>query len=76
MFPSDSASSQTPTLATLFILWPPPPPPHTQGFALGNKDAISALESVKAPIDFNQYLGARGRQVQRGRGGGCSWFGI
>jgi len=27
------------------------------GFALGNRDAISALESVKAPIDFNQYLG-------------------
>ncbi|GAX78962.1 hypothetical protein CEUSTIGMA_g6402.t1 [Chlamydomonas eustigma] len=27
------------------------------GFALGNKEAIAALESVKAPIDFNQYLG-------------------
>ena len=28
-----------------------------QGFALGNKDAIAALESIKAPIDFNQYIG-------------------
>jgi len=27
------------------------------GFALGNADAIAALEAVKAPIDFNQYLG-------------------
>jgi aspartate/methionine/tyrosine aminotransferase len=27
------------------------------GFALGNQDAIAALESVKAPVDFNQYLG-------------------
>ena len=59
----------------------PPLPPHTQGFALGNKDAISALESVKAPIDFNQYLGVTGggeRAVRlihiliymRGEGGG------
>ena len=28
-----------------------------QGFALGNRDAISSLESVKAPIDFNQWVG-------------------
>ncbi len=27
------------------------------GFALGNADAIAALERVKAPIDFNQYAG-------------------
>jgi len=27
------------------------------GFALGNRDALAALESVKAPIDFNQYIG-------------------
>lgn len=27
------------------------------GFALGNPYAIAALEAVKAPIDFNQYVG-------------------
>ena len=27
------------------------------GFALGNAEAIAALERVKAPIDFNQYAG-------------------
>jgi len=27
------------------------------GFALGNADAIAALEAAKAPVDFNQYLG-------------------
>ncbi len=27
------------------------------GFALGNSDAIAALEAAKAPVDFNQYLG-------------------
>lgn len=27
------------------------------GFALGNRDAISSLEAVKAPVDFNQYRG-------------------
>lgn len=27
------------------------------GFALGNAQAIASLEAVKAPIDFNQYLG-------------------
>ncbi|AEB10827.1 aminotransferase class I/II-fold pyridoxal phosphate-dependent enzyme [Marinithermus hydrothermalis] len=27
------------------------------GFALGNREALAALEAVKAPIDFNQYLG-------------------
>lgn len=27
------------------------------GFALGNADAIAALEAIKAPIDFNQYVG-------------------
>mmetsp|Transcript_13601 Transcript_13601/g.36789 ORF Transcript_13601/g.36789 Transcript_13601/m.36789 type:complete len:391 (+) Transcript_13601:273-1445(+) len=27
------------------------------GFALGNASAIAALESVKSPVDFNQYLG-------------------
>jgi aspartate/methionine/tyrosine aminotransferase len=27
------------------------------GWALGNQDAIAALEAVKAPIDFNQYRG-------------------
>ncbi|GBF87524.1 succinyldiaminopimelate aminotransferase [Raphidocelis subcapitata] len=27
------------------------------GFALGNADAIAALEAVKAPVDFNQWLG-------------------
>ena len=27
------------------------------GFALGNAEAISSLEALKAPIDFNQYLG-------------------
>lgn len=29
------------------------------GFALGNKDAIKALEDMKAPIDFNQWLGVQ-----------------
>jgi aspartate/methionine/tyrosine aminotransferase len=27
------------------------------GFALGCAEAIAALEAVKAPIDFNQYMG-------------------
>ncbi len=27
------------------------------GFALGNAEAIAALEAAKAPVDFNQYLG-------------------
>lgn len=27
------------------------------GFALGNAEAIGSLEALKAPIDFNQYLG-------------------
>eukprot|EP00775_Hariotina_reticulata_P005383 gene5383-5618_t len=27
------------------------------GFALGNAEALAALEAVKAPIDFNQYIG-------------------
>lgn len=27
------------------------------GFALGNAEAVAALEAIKAPIDFNQYLG-------------------
>ncbi|MDR7415936.1 MAG: aminotransferase class I/II-fold pyridoxal phosphate-dependent enzyme [Armatimonadota bacterium] len=27
------------------------------GFALGNPEAIAALEAAKAPVDFNQYLG-------------------
>lgn len=27
------------------------------GFALGNAQALAALEAVKGPIDFNQYLG-------------------
>ncbi len=27
------------------------------GFALGNAEAIASLEALKAPIDFNQYLG-------------------
>ncbi len=27
------------------------------GFALGNADAVAALEAAKAPVDFNQYLG-------------------
>lgn len=27
------------------------------GFALGNAEAIAALEAIKAPTDFNQYLG-------------------
>lgn len=27
------------------------------GFALGNAEAIESLEALKAPIDFNQYLG-------------------
>ena len=27
------------------------------GFALGNAEAIAALERVKAPLDFNQYAG-------------------
>ena len=27
------------------------------GFALGNAEAIAALERIKAPIDFNQYAG-------------------
>ena len=29
------------------------------GWALGNKDAIRALEDAKAPIDFNQWVGAQ-----------------
>ena len=29
------------------------------GFALGNKDAIKALEDTKSPIDFNQWLGVQ-----------------
>jgi len=27
------------------------------GFALGNAEALSALEAVKGPVDFNQYAG-------------------
>jgi aspartate/methionine/tyrosine aminotransferase len=29
------------------------------GFALGSKDAIKALEDVKSPIDFNQWVGVQ-----------------
>jgi aspartate/methionine/tyrosine aminotransferase len=33
------------------------------GFALGNAEALAALEAVKAPIDFNQYLGEKFHHV-------------
>ena len=33
------------------------PFPARLGFALGNQEALSALEALKGAIDFNQYLG-------------------
>jgi histidinol-phosphate/aromatic aminotransferase/cobyric acid decarboxylase-like protein len=35
------------------------------GFALGCADALAALEAVKAPVDFNQYIGVCGSSISQ-----------